>query len=444
MLPALKQGLRARLSRPQALVAAAVLLWWCWCCLRTAAETSGAGLVDTWSVGDWLISYAGGFTRRGLSGSLILPAAAWLHLRPQALVVAIKAVAYLCLFGFSGALLLGPAEPPLLPALALFSAAGLYFPVQGPVGGGRKEILLLALAAWALWRAARGKPRPGGWALALAFLLVTACHEGLVFFFPMALLALRLAYLEEDWTWADLALPLIPSAAFLGYVTWCGAASHAQILAMVRAFAPAQPGPWDNGAVLFLNENARDGLIRMTGWLRPWSLGSLRWTLLAALLPCALWLGAELEPRYRRSAAYLRLRELAWMAAAAQVPLYFVAVDWGRWITISATLLALGCLALAQRRAKVRWRLDWRPAPRVGWLALCLCCLLYLGTWRLPHCCAQGGRSDGWLAYLFDGGIPNWSPTQIYGPRRTRPRLPAGPLKPWQVRVWYAEHRPAP
>jgi hypothetical protein len=442
VLPALKQGLRARLSRPQALVAAAVLLWWCWCCLRTAAETSGAGLVDTWSVGDWLISYAGGFTRRGLSGSLILPAAAWLHLRPQVLVVAIKAAAYLALYAFSGALLLGQADPPLLPALALFSAAGLYFPVQGPVGGGRKEILLLALAAWALWRAARGLARPSGWVMAGVLLLVTACHEGLVFFFPMALLALRLAYLEEEWTWAQLALPLLPSAAFLLLVTLRGPSSHAQILAMVRAFAPSNPAAWDNGAILFLNENARDGLIRMTGWLRPGSLSSLAWTLAAALLPCLAWLGVELEPRYRGSPAFLRLRELAWMAVAAQIPLYFVAVDWGRWIMISATLLALGCLALAQRRSRARWRMDWRPAPRVGWLALCLCCMVYLGTWRLPHCCAHGGRNDGWLSYIYDGGIPNWSPSQIYGPRRPRPRMPAGPPKPWQVREWGALHRP--
>jgi hypothetical protein len=441
-LSTIQQGLRARLSRPQAILAAAVLFWWCWSALRTAADTSGANLVDTWSVGDWLINYAGGFTRRGLSGSLILPCAAWLGVRPQALVVAVKAGAYLGLFGFSAALLLGQAAPPLLPVLALFSAAGLYFPVQGPLGGGRKEILLLALAAWALWRAARGKPRPNAWVLAAAMLLVTACHEGLFFFFPMALLCLRLAYLDEAWGWSGLALPLLPSAAFLAYVSWRGPSSHAQILAVVRAFSPGDVAPWDNGAILFLNESARDGLLRVATWMGPGALSSLGWTLLAALTPSLLWLGAELEPRYRRSPAFLRLREWAWLALAAQIPVYFVALDWGRWIMISATLLGLACLALAQRRGQARWRLNWRPAPRVGWLALCLCSLLYLGTWRLPHCCAKGGRNDGWLAYIFDGGIPNWSPAQVYGPRRARPRMPAGPLKPWQVREWYVAHRP--
>ncbi|MEO0913757.1 MAG: hypothetical protein AAFY59_12335, partial [Pseudomonadota bacterium] len=94
----------------------------------------------SWSYGGWRITYAAGFLRRGLSGSLIDA----LPISPSIAVFLVVAVATALLYQATWCLTRG-ATPALL--LCLASPAALLFPIGDPEGAFRGELLFLALFA---------------------------------------------------------------------------------------------------------------------------------------------------------------------------------------------------------------------------------------------------------------------------------------------------------
>lgn len=100
---------------------------------------------DAWQTGDWLISYAGGYVRRGLVGELI---ALWSASGSQVLwwVFAFQYGSYLILTALVVWLFLGTTKSAAWVILVL-SPAFMLFPSMNPVGGMRKELLVLVAIA---------------------------------------------------------------------------------------------------------------------------------------------------------------------------------------------------------------------------------------------------------------------------------------------------------
>lgn len=152
--------------------------------------TYGVARSNSWILGEWMIDYSGGFTRRGLSGEIISSLSFGNWDLARTVTVVIYALLLACLIFvlrrdflefpvFSGiGLLLGP-----LALLAIFS---------DPNYGGRKDIILLLLAAISISRQTNAKQVSNSILMVFFFLWLAAglTHEGLLFFSPGIAIAL--------------------------------------------------------------------------------------------------------------------------------------------------------------------------------------------------------------------------------------------------------------
>jgi hypothetical protein len=119
-------------------------------------------------------------------------------------------------------------------------------------------------------------------------------------------------------------------------------------------------------------------------------LGAVNWSavrsLLAAglitLLPPAVFLVLSVS----RGTVAIRLGLGVLAALASSVPLFVIAIDWGRWLAIHATLMTVvGTQFLPERGMRpYRPSASWRTALSLSTGALILTTMF---TWGVKHCC---------------------------------------------------------
>ncbi len=316
----------------------------------------------TYRTSEWLISYAGGFVRRGLFGELLFglaPAG-----RPT--IVALAAIQFSC-YAVVLAYLLSYLQRARYSWSALTLALGpAALPFIGwDVGGGfRKEILVFVaviLLAWARG-AARRAVRVSLQALAvLVFGLAMFSWEASVVGVPIMLYLLR----DDD---GRPALRLPRGWASLAIVSLAVAGAAASVL--------SRGTPETSGAIC--NQVIEHGLtpelchqaIEALSWSTDYVLQEqaarfpLYWSYFV-LLPLTV-LPVVVSPWLRR--------HWQWFAATvlAVVPLYLIGQDYGRWAHLLVMLPALAIMAGAPADAEwPRWRAGWAFA--------------YLTLWGLPH-----------------------------------------------------------
>lgn len=391
--------------------------------LATLAMGLLSSRVDrSWTVGDWLINYEGGFVRRGLPGE-----AAWwlgrlLHLPPAVFAV----LFYLVL---SGVLLLAMGSLALrsrrgLWSLALLaSPATLAFPILDIGAGFRKELIFLAGLALLLWLLGRGRLQttPGASVYIAAVLVVGVLgHESLICYAPYFYAALVLGGRSLRQAAVVCAVPF---ALALGAAALC--ASHignlptaARICSSLGYPLVLQIMPLNQvcagGAIPYLltsADSARQLRALVAGhyhylWVYPW-FGLL------AVLPA---IGASIVIRRR---GFGREVAVVWAAAAVSflgsLLLFYYAVDWGRWIYIHAVSLAALLLFLDGRPGAVAAPAPTlRPGPGVRVLAWCLL-FIYATAWTLPHAYGTGFLRFGYFD-IFRLALHHGHPPPSDGP----------------------------
>lgn len=335
----------------------------------------------TYRTSEWLISYAGGFVRRGLFGDLLFglaPAGA-----PT--IWALAAVQFCC-YAVVLAYLLSYLQRARYSWSALTLALGpAALPFIGwDVGGGfRKEILVFVaviLLAWAR-AAARQAVRVGLQALAVVvFGIAMFSWEASVVGVPIMLYLLR-----DDAGRPTLRLPRgWPSLAIVSLAAVGGTAS-----------VLSRGTPEISGAIC--NQVIQHGLtpelchqaIEALSWSTDYVLQEqaarfpLYWGYLI-LLPLAL-LPIAVSPWLRR--------HWPWFVATviAVAPLYVIGQDYGRWAHLLVMLPALAIMA--EPPAAAEW-----PRWRGGWA------FAYLTLWALPHWLRA---DDAWPWLGFFVGILN-------------------------------------
>ncbi|MCK9265605.1 hypothetical protein M0P98_01770 [bacterium] len=144
---------------------------------------------------DWLISFAGGFVRRGLSGYLILFLSDLLKTKPDTIVLAVQTFFYL---GYMVLLfcLIYKKKINFLFLIILLSPATLRFPILDSAGAGRKEIILFFIFALYLLSLEKKKNYSFFSNLLFSLLIVFATffHELIFFYTPYFML---IAYLKS-------------------------------------------------------------------------------------------------------------------------------------------------------------------------------------------------------------------------------------------------------
>lgn len=321
--------------------------------------------------GDWLINYTNGLVRRGLFGEISMQIHHWFGTSPVDVVLASKYIAYAVLCG--SILLLAIVKGiGFIEVLLLISPWALMFDLNDPGGSGRKEILLFAsftlFAFLQVFCKSPSKSVLKRWDFYYLIIVMTVmafAHEGLIFFFPFFYLPL---YLKRGFNKSDFLTVFIPyliSLLVLAvlYVFFKGNKETADAIC-------ASLNPWSvNGSL------GCDAIHLLAGKHPKAHIGFIKsFTPLLLLTMIPIYC-------YGRWVAGLTKHHLLlamMLALALTVPLYGIAIDWGRWIHISGMLFFITFFSLKGSSTPRRYSLV------TVMLIVCLA-VPYTFYWRIPH-----------------------------------------------------------
>lgn len=340
-----------------------------WVAAIYALEIHGGG--HPWKSGDWLIGYDAGFVHRGLFGALLflvpLHGASMLWLLWLVQVLLWLAVVRIVVRLFLAA----PRPTPWLAVLFSPAAAPAFAAIEWE-GALRKEILLFLSFGLLLLGPTRERldRRLAGASLAV-FALAALSFDGtpvVVPFFLAALLEATRRGLPARHA-AGLAAAYLALAAAALATTIAGGDADVMRRNCVAIELRGLSHRLCTGAIEWYASmpTASDGFTAVRDLL-PGYLGYVPLALLA-VAPIALTSWAR-----ERTAALA-------VAALAVLPLFAVAIDWGRWIHVYVVLATMLLLAESRERPV-------RISAVPGWAIA-----LYLLAWNLPPCClgADGG-----------------------------------------------------
>lgn len=332
-------------------------------------------------IGDWTISYAGGFVRRGFVGWVLT------GLAPEAssalvLLWGIQTGLYAVMFGVAirWALLL---PQPLRWVPLLLSPGFLLFPLHDYGGSHRKEIIVLA-GMFLLAEAVRAGRLVGSAAvLSLGLVAVgVLSHEANALLVLPFILLLRRAATDGSLT------PTRVRAASFSFMAAATAGLIVSILApgsleqqraicadlVARGFDAALC----RGSLEFLSQSLLDQIGRVAGRMPVYMLYAL---------PAVFALAPFLLLDWARQNRHNLL-----LAIAPIAPLFFVAVDWGRWIMLATVVATVLAVVGASRAGEV-------PEPLQIPLVL-----LFVTGWSIPHIGISGLDPGALPRTIVDAG----------------------------------------
>jgi hypothetical protein len=326
-----------------------------------------------------LLSYQGGFVRRGLLGELAYQAAPWVH--PRRLVVYLTGLLYIAVFLRVIALVIGRLNLPAI--LFLLSPIGLIFPLLDKFAFGRKDVILLAgfLLSLALIRWLRRWPFAGLLAAMAIFLVTGLTHETAWAYFPLAVAyAVHMAARDRApgcvWGMAAASAGYMLAMLVLIYLIRGNPEASVGIMAAWNAFEPDLYSG-SGGAAGYLGADLGGAWNSVVSNLRSWQ----PWVGYGL----AAFLGFAVIAAYTRRVRPLWRRDLAGRASLAIAALallapLLLAADWGRYVYMA-------CLQVFVVVASMDHAPDDAPADRARLpLALAIALVLtYSATWRVVH-----------------------------------------------------------
>ena len=343
---------------------------------------AGVGRVDQWILGDWLIDYSAGFTRRGLFGELVRQAEVFTGVDRIVVTTIIQLSTLLALTVLLLLLVYRHHHERGLATLLLVASPAFVLFLLNPLGTMRKEILLWLLVAGVLvWSGA--KNHSGGrlipWVVAGVFPVLVLVHEAVLFYSGFAVVVLWLLVAE-----GTVAKKTAWRAGVLGGVLTAAAGG-------VSLLWPTRPGIGGeicatltgtgysealcSGAIRFLDQDAAFSVSRVVDAVSEANY-------LAVYLPVVLL----------SSLPFFFVRWSKPMAAALALslamtlPLFFVATDWGRWLVISVWLVTMLVLRF-DGSAHITVVQASAPGKRLFGLATPVGAIAFATLWSVPHCC---------------------------------------------------------
>lgn len=310
--------------------------------------------------GDWLINFAAGPVRRGFPGEALILVSDHSGVALRELLVGLQAGLHLGLILLWVWLCSRLSDGRLLLALMLNPAFFLMFWMGDPLGAYRKELLAylaLALAVLACCPPQNRESSDRWWMIWLSISLLfyglaVLSHEGNVFFLPSLALITFIAARNN----------LVAATSFIGLQTVLSlfAIYFAVRFSRLDDYGPICDALLSRG----LSEQICSGAI---GWLKydtRYALNQVRGMLMSpAAAQYALMFVAASAWIYSVAAHVVGKRRalvLLMMTALSFVPLYVVAVDWGRWINFSvtaATFIIIAIVAVENRPVHYRFPL---------------------------------------------------------------------------------------
>lgn len=322
------------------------------CLLLLLAQSIRAG-GSSWQQADWLINYAAGPIRRGVSGHLILGLSDALGVHPLTLLGGLQGALVGVLLGGVGYAFYAIGLPDRALVLAI-SPAFLPFWAYDYLGAMRKDMLALA-AFLPLLMTGRGADLRAVTSL-LVLSVAVLFHEANGFIAPFLAVALWGALPRRQIAYGAAALG-IGALGFAIALVLPSLSDPAPICAelLERGFSESFCGGSIRWLEFDLARVLKENSARIRVFGVPYSI-ALSYALALMPVAVALWFA----PRWTLGAAIA--------SALLFVPLYVVALDWGRWVFLHIACLTLIVLTLA-RHGQTPWL--YAPLPR-RWFAFFL------------------------------------------------------------------------
>lgn len=315
------------------------------------------GSSNEWQQGDWLIHRDLVEIRRGHIGSWLLDLADFFSASPLTVVFVLQAVLVVVLFYLLIRLFLLTGQPLILAPFVFSPTVFVIFWLPWDYGALRKETLAFIALFVILLACLKTSPlRLVSGAVLLA--LSVYGHEANTLFLPVFLGVLwlcRETVPRGIALWASLILVVGATLHAFSY-----AMTHRQLEDIALVCQPllerGLPAEFCDGAIFWLTQDTGDAQAYMSSLYGPQALVLLAGVYALTVIPLVIVLNHLENHRL--------MVVLALLAALPFVPLFFVAVDWTRWIGMQVfCMMILTMAALKSGRTQVR-----RP-PALGVVA---------------------------------------------------------------------------
>jgi hypothetical protein len=325
---------------------------------------------NSWTIGDWLINYEGGFVRRGFIGEIIYIISNLTNIYPGLITTGFHTLFYGIFLYYSYKLL--KLEKNLIPFLFLiFSPFIFTFQITEMLGGFRKEIIFLAIESYLIWIAKTNKEK-----FEYVFFII------IIFILPFAILSHELIALYEPYLFAiyfltvkkinlkKLFLSIIPSIiAILLVITHKG---NKYIVNDIFSSLNKLNYHISGGAISYLNNNTIDAFNYM---LNRFSHGHYILYLVIIFLVSFAFIPIKDRLLSIKNNKFAFISVI--LSFIFSITLFIVAVDWGRWIYIHTVSLFLISLLIKSKK-------EFKVKNLKKYLYLVI---LYSLSWHIPHCC---------------------------------------------------------
>lgn len=284
-------------------------------------------------LGDWLTNFMdGGFKRRGLAGSVLFLLQDLTGVSLQVLVFTVQALAY-AVFFFCLIRCLRPDVMNLPLFLLIWSPVTLMLFVNDLAVFGRKEVLLMAL--FGLYTCFVKAGRASAFvtaAFCLSLSAMTLIHEGLVFYIPYFILFRRVFQRDHRLlAWEDLAFLLSVAIPSVAIVLWSAAVENGSSLSILRA-----RGVELTPVNVFSFDHSISDTERLAGSFLRVEIHYI-WAYLYGML--LVYLSTPIASRRVLLPAFAGCMLFS-------LPLFYMALDWGRYLMIHFVLMLQVLVAL--------------------------------------------------------------------------------------------------
>lgn len=340
-----------------------------------------------YAIADWLINYSDGFVRRGFIGEFILLAARAIHIPPEWLAVLVVMIIYTAFLVGVYRLAAPLRRDPLWYAM-IFSPAALAFMILVPFNAVRKEMLAPA-ALTAVIFLVRRNPRAVVLSLTITaiFAVMLLSHESpyccLPYFFAVVALASR----NPKYAAKVMAVPFLVALVLFEVIRL-----HTGDQAAAIAICHSVGGRWLGDDDF---RNLCSGAILRVGWTADIARHEAShywyfWRLYAglAVLSVAPY-SAALIVLYKRDGLRFEVKVISSIAAFCallSLPLFYLTMDWGRWIQMQILCLLLVILMTANHAPGFLPNPSAKPLGTGKWWRkpLLIAVFVYCTCWTLP------------------------------------------------------------
>lgn len=343
-----------------------------------------------WSIGEWLTNLEAGWVRRGLGGQIILLLSDVTSIPMNWIVLAIQGISYLAFVGLFLNLLYKKTIT-FWYFVACFAPTFLLFTYYDSMAVGRKEVLLyLMFMIWLrLCMAGRNTPIPTIIFSAIYFIL-TFVHETFFFYSPYFVFVTVLCR-NKMCNKLSLSL-LIPLVSFMSVLITAFTADPMNGPGICSSLqARGLPPSVCSGIINFGVPSSSYLFHQYVSNFDFKSLASISWVYLLVLSPSYLVLRSVNLSRYQQLQGVWIFTGFIFFST----PLFILATDWGRWVSIHSTLAIVLLLTMLRDRTKAIAPPHTLSSSdtlhfSINLLVSTSLFLFFNASYSLSHCCNSG------------------------------------------------------